>query len=81
MLPPDLPLLLLTTSGLNPESYIICQHSNSTEFKGLGVNMNFYGTFALHVAEIKIKFDTKDRQIHRSSLSGGYKNHVLRSVG
>jgi hypothetical protein len=30
--------------------------------------MNFYGMFALHVAELKIKFDAKARQVHQLSL-------------
>jgi hypothetical protein len=33
------------------------------------VKMNFHGTFANHAADMKIKFDTKARQLHRLTLS------------
>ena len=39
---------LVMTSGSSAEHHIIKQHSNATELKGLGVHMNFLGTFAYH---------------------------------
>lgn len=60
---------LLMTSGSNPETHIIRQHSNATELKGLGVHMNFMGTFAHHAATMRIKFDGMARKLRQSSLS------------
>ena len=63
----DIPLLM--TSGDNPEHHIIRQHSNATELKGLGVHMNFMGTFSAHAATMRIKFDGMARRLRQSSLS------------
>ena len=60
---------LLMTSGLSEEHHIIRQHSNVTELKGLGVHMNFMGTFAYHAATMRTKFDGIARRLRRSSLS------------
>ena len=49
--------ILLMTSGRSPEHHIITRHSNKSELKGLGVYMNFKGTFALHAKMMKVKFD------------------------
>ncbi|KAI2513929.1 hypothetical protein MHU86_313 [Fragilaria crotonensis] len=57
------------TSGTNPEYHIIRQHSNDTELKGLGVYMNFTGTFAQHAATLRIKVDGMARRLLQSSLS------------
>ena len=61
--------LLLMTSGSGAEHHIIKQHSNTTELKGLGVHMNFMGTFAYHAATMRIKFDGMARRLRQSSLS------------
>lgn len=52
------PPLFLMTSGNIPEHHVIKRHTNTTELKGLGVHMNFLGTFNFHasisyVAEIR----------------------------
>ena len=60
---------LLMTSGANPAQHIIQQHSNATELKGLGVHMNFMGTFAHHAKDMRIKFDGIARRLRQSSLS------------
>ena len=60
---------LLMTSGASPEHHIIHQHNNATEIKGLGVNMNFHGTFAYHAQQMRIKFDTMARRLRQSNLS------------
>ena len=44
---------LLMTSGSRPDTHIIPQLSNLKESKGLGVHMNFLGTFAFHAATMK----------------------------
>ena len=36
---------LIMTSGRNPEQHIIQQHANTKELRGLGVYLNFAGTF------------------------------------
>ncbi len=60
---------LLMTSGQSAEHHIITQHKNTTELKGLGVYMNFMGTFAYHAATMRTKFDRMARQLSQSSLS------------
>ena len=62
----DPPLLL--TSGDNPEHHIIRQHSNATELKGLGVYMNFEGSFSLHAKNMRKKFDGMARRLNQSSM-------------
>jgi hypothetical protein len=48
---------LIMTSGANPEQHIIQHHSNHTKLKGLGVHMNFMGTFLHHAKSMRSKFD------------------------
>ena len=60
---------LLMTSGDSPEHHIIRQHSYVTEVKGLGVHMNFMGTFACHASAMRIKFDGMARRLNQSSLT------------
>ena len=60
---------LVMTSGAQPEHHIIRQHSNSTELKGLGVHMNFIGTFPHHAKTMRTKFDGIARRLRQSSLS------------
>ena len=60
---------LLMTSGSRPDTHIIPQLSNLKESKGLGVHMNFLGTFAFHAATMKQKFDGLARRLSQSSMS------------
>ena len=60
---------LVMTSGSSAEHHIIRQHSNATELKGLGVHMNFMGTFAHHAATMRLKFDGIARRLRQSTLS------------
>ena len=60
---------LLMTSGSNPEQHIIRQNSNDTEVKGLGVFMNFNGTFKTHAKNMRFKFDGLARQFQKSSMT------------
>ena len=60
---------LLTTSGANPEHHIIRQHPDEKEVKGLGVFMNFHGTFAVHAQTMRFKFDGLARRLSKSSMS------------
>lgn len=60
---------LIMTSGRNPEQHIIQQHANTTELKGLGVYMNFAGTFSAHAKTMRFKFDAMARRLQRSSMS------------
>jgi hypothetical protein len=61
--------LLIMTSGSSAAHHIIHQHSNATEVKGLGVHMNFLGTFSHHAALMRTKFDGLARPLRQSSLS------------
>ena len=61
--------LLLMTSGDAPEHHIIKRHSNETELKGLGVLMNFCGTFVAHAKAMQQKFDDLARRLSHSRLS------------
>ena len=61
--------MLLMTSGNSPEHHIIKQHSNDVESKGLGVHMNFCGTFSFHAKSMKEKFDGLARRLRQSHLS------------
>ena len=61
--------LLLMKSGSNPEEHIIRRHSNETEVKGLGVYMNFLGTFSSHAKTMKVKFDSMARRLSHSRLT------------
>ncbi len=70
----------------SPGHHIICQHSKSTELKGLGVYMNFMGTLAQHATTMWIKFDGMAQQLQQSSLSPAslqlfYNTFFLPSVG
>ena len=60
---------LVMTSGSSPEHHIIRQHPNTTEVKGLGVHMNFFGTFAYHATSMRLKFDGMARRLRQSLLS------------
>ena len=60
---------LLMTSGANHEHHIIRQYPNEKEVKGLGVFMNFYGTFAVHAQTMRFKFDGLARRLSKSSMS------------
>lgn len=60
---------LLMTCGNNPEHHIIRRHKNETEVKGLGVHMNFCGTFSGHARTMKVKFDGLARKLSQSTLS------------
>jgi hypothetical protein len=60
---------LLMTSGSNPEQHIIRQLSNDTEVKGLGVFMNFNGTFKTHATHMRFKFDGLARKLQKSSMT------------
>jgi hypothetical protein len=61
--------LLLMTSGESSEHHVIKRHSNVTELKGLGVHMNFMGTFKLHASSMRQKFDGLARRLRQSHLS------------
>ena len=61
--------ILLMTSGRSPEHHIITRHSNDSELKGLGVYMNFKGTFALHAKMMKVKLDKLASRLSQSKLS------------
>ena len=63
--------LLLMTSGDTLEHHIITRHDNATELKGLGVHMNFMGTFSHHAKLMKSKFDSLARRLRQSHLSPG----------
>jgi hypothetical protein len=60
---------LLMTSGINPETHIIRRHTNKEALKGLGVLMNFHGTFEHHAKTMRFKFDELARRLQRSALS------------
>lgn len=68
---PSLPAdpILILTSGANPEQHIIRRHSNDAEIKGLGVYMNFLGTFSYHALQMRQKFDGIARRLGQSRLS------------
>ena len=57
------------TSGTRPEQHIIHQHANDKEIKGLGVHMNFFGTFEYHAMQMRAKFDAMARRLRQSNLS------------
>ena len=60
---------LIMTSGSNPEQHSIQQHGNETEIKGLGVHMNFNGSFATHAATMRTKFDGLARRLQQSTMT------------
>ena len=60
---------LLMTSGTNPETHIIRRHTNEEALKGLGVHMNFHGTFEHHAKTMRFKFDELARRLQRSAMS------------
>ena len=60
---------LLMTMGSNPETHIITRKSNDTEMKGLGIHMNFQGTFAYHAKTMKTKFDAMALKLRQAPLS------------
>ena len=59
------------TSGSNPEQQVIQRHGNDVELKGLGVHMNFMGTFSYHAKCMKQMFDGLARRLCQSHLSPG----------
>ncbi len=60
---------LLMSSGTLPEHHIIQRHSNTTELRGLGVFMNFGGTFDFHAKNMKEKFDGMAVRLRQSQLT------------
>ncbi len=66
---PTIDPLLMLTSGSNPEQHIITRHSNDDAIKGLGVYMNFLGTFAYQALQMRKKFDGIARRLGQSRLS------------
>jgi hypothetical protein len=60
--------LLLMTSGMSPDNHIIKRYSNESEIKGLGVYLNFTGTFSLHAKMMRTKFDALASQLSQSTL-------------
>lgn len=63
--------LLIMTSGTNPDHHVIKRHTNILELKGLGVHMNFMGTFRFHASSMRKKFDGLARSLRQSHLSPG----------
>jgi hypothetical protein len=63
--------LLIMTSGDRPEHHVIKRHTNATEIKGLGVHMNFMGTFKLHASIMRQKSDGLARRLRQSHMSHG----------
>jgi hypothetical protein len=63
--------LLLMTSGSTLEHHIITRHDNATALKGLGVHMNFLGTFSHHAKLMKSKFASMARRLRQSHLPTG----------
>jgi hypothetical protein len=63
--------LLIMTSGTSPDHHVIKRHTNVIELKGLGVHMNFMGTFQFHSSNMRQKFDGLARRLRQSRLSPG----------
>ncbi len=61
--------LLLMTSGMSPDNHSIKRYSNKSEIKGLGVYLNFTGTFSLHSKMMRTKFDALASRLSQSKLS------------
>ena len=61
--------LLIMTSGTSPDHHVIKRHTNNVELKGLGVHMNFMGTFKFHASNMRQKFDGLARRLRQSHLS------------
>jgi hypothetical protein len=57
------------TSGSDPAQHIIQRHTNDIALKGLGVHMNFHGTFSHHAKQMRQKFDSIARRLRQSQLS------------
>jgi hypothetical protein len=56
------------TSGMSPDNHIIKQYSNESKIKGLGVHLNFTGTFLLHSKMMQTKFDALASWLSQSKL-------------
>jgi hypothetical protein len=67
-MPKDDPHLVMT-SGSSPEHNIIRQVDNDSAPKGLGVYMNFKGTFGVQAKTMRKKFDTMAQQLRQISMS------------
>jgi hypothetical protein len=61
--------ILIMTSGSDPAQHIIQRHTNEIALKGLGVHMNFHGTFSHHATQMRQKFDGIARRLRQSQLS------------
>jgi hypothetical protein len=73
------PFPLLMTSGTLPEHHIIQRHLNTTELRGLGVFMNFGGTFDFHAKKMKEKFDGIAIWLRQSQLTPAVADLFYRS--
>jgi hypothetical protein len=60
---------LVMTSGSSPDHNIIRQLDNDKAPKGLGVYMNFKGTFGVQANKMRLKFDTMAQQLRLVSMS------------
>ena len=67
-MPKDDPHLVMT-SGSSPDHNIIRQVDNDKAPKGLGVYMNFKGTFGVQAKKMRLKFDTMAQQLRPVSMS------------
>jgi hypothetical protein len=57
------------TSGSSPDHNIIRQVDNDEAPKGLGVYMNFKGTFGFQAKEMRLKFDTMAQHLRPVKIS------------
>jgi hypothetical protein len=62
-------LHLVMISGSSPEHNIIRQVDNDSAPKGLGVYMNFKGTFGVQAKTMRNKFDMMAQQLRQISVS------------
>ena len=53
----------------SPDHNIIRQVDNDKAPKGLGINMNFKGTFGVQAKKMRLKFDTMAQQLRPVSMS------------
>jgi hypothetical protein len=61
--------LLVMTSGSSSDHNIIRQADNNEAPKGLGVYMNFKGTFGFQAKKMRLKFDTMAQQLRPVKMS------------
>jgi hypothetical protein len=54
--------------GMSPDNHIIKRYSNESKIKGLGVYLNFTGTFSLHAKMMRTKFDALASRLSQSTL-------------